>query len=35
MSQLPQAVDEALTALAVDPTGLQHGLALLHQLHDA
>lgn len=35
MSQLPQAVDKALTALAVDPTGLQHGLALLHQLQDA
>lgn len=32
MAQLPQAVDEALAALAVDPAGLQHDLALLHQL---
>lgn len=35
MAQLPQAVDEALAALAVDPAGLQHGLALLHQLPHA
>lgn len=32
MSQLPQPVDEALAGLAVDPAGLQHGLALLHEL---
>ena len=32
MSQLPEAVDEALAGLAVDSAGLQHGLALFHEL---
>lgn len=32
LAQLPQPVDEALAGLAVDPAGLHHGLALLHQL---
>lgn len=35
VAQLPQAVDKALAVLAVDPAGLQHGLALLHQLPHA
>lgn len=34
VSQLPEAVDEALAGLAVDPACLQHGLALFHQLDD-
>lgn len=34
VSQLPQAVDEALAGLAVDSAGLQHGMALFHKLDD-
>lgn len=34
MSQLPEAVDEALAGLAVDSARVQHGLALLHELRD-
>lgn len=32
VSQLPEAVDEALAGLAVDSACLQHGLALFHKL---
>lgn len=32
VSQLSQPVDEALAGLTVDPVGLHHGLALLHEL---
>lgn len=34
VSQLLEAVDEALAGLAVGPAGLQHGLALFHKLED-
>ena len=34
VSQLPEAVDEALAGLAVDSARLQHGLALFHELRD-
>lgn len=34
VSELPQAVDEALAGLAVDPARLHHGMALFHKLDD-
>lgn len=34
VSQIPEAVDEALAGLAVDPARLQHGLALFHELEN-
>jgi len=34
VSQLPEAVDEALAGLTVGPPCLQHGLALFHKLEE-
>lgn len=34
VSELPEAVDEALAGLTVDSACIQHGLALFHQLDD-
>lgn len=34
VSELPEAVDEALAGLAVDPARLHHGMALFHKLDD-
>lgn len=34
VSELPQAVDEALAGLTVDSACLQHGLALFHKLEE-